>query len=239
MTPLAVWTRYTTTAIAIGVNVGASLVASSPARSSQPVALSITPNKSVYGARVRAVVHLRGLIPNSAIDIQIKPPAPAATALIDIHMRASALGTVDQPIAFDGPQSGLYTVFVTSGRYADPHSSIKGSVVEMTLPVVVSRPFLALNCSIPIHALVACTLKGYGFSRHERVGLTYRTSIGTMSGTTKRVVYRRIAVADQFGLFEQSAVRFKVDPRIPTYQVQVDARGSQGNNAGVGSGGIA
>jgi hypothetical protein len=238
MTPLAVWARYTKTAIAIGANAGASLVAGSQPRSPQPIALSITPNKSVYGAHVRAVVHLRGLIPNSAIDVQIKPPAPTTFALVDIHMHASTLGTADQPITFDGFRSGLYTVFVTSGRYADPRSSIKGSVVEMTLPVVVSGPFLALNCTMPIRGLVACILKGYGFSRYEHVGLVYRTSIGAMDGSTKKVVYRRIAVADQFGLFERPALRFKVDPRIPTYQVQVDARGSQGNNANVGSGGI-
>jgi len=46
MTPLAVWARYTTTAIAIGVNMGASLGAGSPALSPRPITLSITPKKS-------------------------------------------------------------------------------------------------------------------------------------------------------------------------------------------------
>ena len=200
--------------------------------------LFVTPARAAPGPGVRAVVHLRGLAPNSPVEVQINPPAPNTAVLADVHTRASARGMVDQPVTFAALGPGAYIVFVNLGAYADPRSALTGASLRTVLPVAASWPLISFPCGAPLNARVACQLSGYGFHAHEQVSIIYDVSITTAHGPV-RTVYRRASRTDGAGSFARPTFWFRVDPREESSRVTVTVQGARGDRATVSAIGIA
>ena len=229
--------RIVSTACLVGVGLLAISGANVPtARAAGPV-LFMTPLHAAPGSRIQVVAHLRGLVPGSAVEVQVNPPAPATAVLVDVHTHADRSGSLDQLLTFAAPVAGAYIVFVNLGRYADPHSPLKGSSLQAAFPVASSWPLLTMPCGAPLNAIVTCQLAGYGFKPREQVAITYRVGTGTTHGGFITTVYHRTALTDAQGSFVRPNFWFHVDPRVLAYQLTVVAIGAHGGRATTGAAG--
>ncbi len=90
---------------------------------------------------------------------------------------------------------------------------------------------LRFPCSAPMHAMVTCVLRGWGFAARERVAITYHVGARTPANGYAWMTYRRSAVTDAQGSFVRPALRFAVDPRVLAYRVDLVARGVRDDRA--------